>query len=631
LFIEQLQKKEHLKTLDEEDLRHWIIQMGRERRADKVPVLIDLISGARGGVREAIITSLIQIGGAETVGSVKELLRAEESTLRNSAIEIIESIGEISVPELLPMLKDPDKDVRKFAVDILGNIGHKSAIPALEPLADDPDVNVRAATVEALGKIGDPRGLNILMKALDDKEWVRIYAIESLSKIGTTEVASRLVPLLKDKSPIIKIAVVKALGKIGESDILDTLILLMNDDFPGIKSYIIQAVGDIIDRCGYKISPSAKLKLEENIDSIIECLSDEDRGTREKAELVLAVMKTPRAIESLIESSIKTGEYSKILRDILIRGNGDYIESLLLALDSYTGPEVKFYVEIFGEMGSDKPLPFLYKCLSSSSEDVKIAALNSIIRIGNPYSCSVVKPLLGDSIGHIRRIAAHCMGQMKHVGAIDDLFKLLDDPYEDVRFEAAEAICRINDRSALEKLKDKILLSSDNTRVSVMYAISKFCPDLCKDETIAALHDSNWKVRKYAVSALGDIGTPDVVDHLIFALNDEKDEVRIRAIKALSRYKGKEVVDSLLPLVYDSDIWIRLEAIKELEKFDTPRVREILRTLLDDESPVIQAAVIETMVKVGGADFMDDINKMLDSPDFEVQMAAEEALDQLSL
>jgi HEAT repeat protein len=50
---------------------------------------------------------------------------------------------------------------------------------------------------------------------------------------------------------------------------------------------------------------------------------------------------------------------------------------------------------------------------------------------------------------------------------------------------------------------------------------------------VAALGDGDWRVRRGAAAALGEIGDPGSVDALIEALDDGREEVRQAAREAL--------------------------------------------------------------------------------------------------
>ena len=60
-----------------------------------------------------------------------------------------------TVKDLLSLLRDPDREVRREAAFALGQIGHRSARGALEGLLAGDDVELVDLAIEALGKIGD--------------------------------------------------------------------------------------------------------------------------------------------------------------------------------------------------------------------------------------------------------------------------------------------------------------------------------------------------------------------------------------------------------------------------------------------------------------------------------------------
>jgi HEAT repeat protein len=58
------------------------------------------------------------------------------------------------VAELLPALDAEDAGLRGDTADLLGQIGHASAVPALEALRNDPNPDVAEIVMEALDLIG---------------------------------------------------------------------------------------------------------------------------------------------------------------------------------------------------------------------------------------------------------------------------------------------------------------------------------------------------------------------------------------------------------------------------------------------------------------------------------------------
>jgi HEAT repeat protein len=117
----------------------------------------------------------VQIGGAGVIAQlIKTLSLHDNAGARNAAIEALVHIGPGAVDDLLPMLGTTDADVRKFIVDILGDIRDRRAVPGLINALTDPDENIRVASAEALGKIRDPRAVDSLMACLQraDQSWI---------------------------------------------------------------------------------------------------------------------------------------------------------------------------------------------------------------------------------------------------------------------------------------------------------------------------------------------------------------------------------------------------------------------------------------------------------------------------
>jgi len=99
----------------------------------------------------------------------------------------IEPIGKDEISKQLAMtaVSDPDPEVRKEAVDTLGDFGDKRVLGVLTyVLLNDPDENVRKEAADELGDLHHPFSLEALAKALkDESAIVRKAAIEGLKKL----------------------------------------------------------------------------------------------------------------------------------------------------------------------------------------------------------------------------------------------------------------------------------------------------------------------------------------------------------------------------------------------------------------------------------------------------------------
>lgn len=117
-------------------------------------------------VRVALFNSVVMIGGEEAIAGLMPLLRSEDPTLRNAAIEAMSELPDAVAPAIDRLLQDADADVRIFTVNILGLIKH----PRVEDwliavLLHDSDVNTVGTAIDALAEVGTAAALPALEAA----------------------------------------------------------------------------------------------------------------------------------------------------------------------------------------------------------------------------------------------------------------------------------------------------------------------------------------------------------------------------------------------------------------------------------------------------------------------------------
>jgi HEAT repeat protein len=114
-------------------------------------------------VREAIFTSLVRIGGTESVDAVVPCLRGDDAQLRTGAMDALRAMIDAARPVLPMLLTDPDADIRVLACDLLRDLPSPEATALLcGVLAREPELNVCAAAVDVLADIGEASALPFL-------------------------------------------------------------------------------------------------------------------------------------------------------------------------------------------------------------------------------------------------------------------------------------------------------------------------------------------------------------------------------------------------------------------------------------------------------------------------------------
>lgn len=125
-------------------------------RDDVVESLVEGIGKEKSRpVQEAIVTTLLTIGTEAVVKGCAELLRSEDDYVRNAAVEILRLLQRTSLGMARKLLRDPDPDVRLFAMNVLGKLKVKEAVELLRRAAEeDENCDVVAVAAEYLGEMG---------------------------------------------------------------------------------------------------------------------------------------------------------------------------------------------------------------------------------------------------------------------------------------------------------------------------------------------------------------------------------------------------------------------------------------------------------------------------------------------
>ncbi|WP_376792032.1 HEAT repeat domain-containing protein [Thermoflexus sp.] len=122
-----------------------------------------------------------------------------DERMRVSALFAMGRTGETHwAPYVMEALRNPSPAVRYEAVVAAGEIGIKEAVPILERLIEEGDTEIQEAAIWALGEIGGPRAREILEKiAAGEDEDLAALAEEALEELNLLEGAETFMPLLE--------------------------------------------------------------------------------------------------------------------------------------------------------------------------------------------------------------------------------------------------------------------------------------------------------------------------------------------------------------------------------------------------------------------------------------------------
>ena len=538
--------------------------------------LIKALRDESPGVQEAAMHSLVEIGGEVTAYMVQPLLR-DEPSIRNMALIILKELGRVKL--LLPLLKDKDDDIRKFAVDLLSEIGDKGGCRYLEEMIHDPNPNVRAACMTSIGKL-KCRGLTeAVINALDDEEWVIFSAVEALGELGDSSAVVPISRLIKRDSEPLRYAAIEALGKIGGTEAEGTLTDFIENSSGTMRTAAIRSL----------LSTGPGRKIKGISGDLLTMLSSNDM---EEVKLALRGISSIGLKESTPDLLDRGGamdplnpggaEMIPLFRECLASFGctGELLDTLASDRLKYRGKVLA--IEVAGECGCSEAVPVLKELINSSARDIRRAGVRALDRLQIGEDGDLFLSKTNDPDGHVREAAITALGRLRDGSAFDPLIELLHaEPYINVKERIVEALLSIDEMKFISLIDG---YESSVREMAVRYSNSF-------DTLIRLSTDGNPSVRVSSLLALGRFSDKRAVEMIIRPLvEDPSSDVRKAVAQSIEETGCCK--DALHSLLSDEDMWVRFHALKALPDTDgTGDSALIISGLRDRAVPVVLKAI----------------------------------------
>lgn len=530
----------------------------------------------------------------DLAGEIIELLHSEENAgLRNTAVEILVSLGREALSALLEELNCSDHDVRKFVLDILGEVGDPAAVPAMIRSLADPDGNVRAAAAENLGKIGASEAASALVDALQEPDLLfRFTVLEALGKIGAQIPLERL--LAFQREPLLRKALFDCLGRIGGEEAIPTLVQGLTDGMRNVR----ESAAIAIARLGSVYPHQAQVSFNglagtPTGQSVADLLASSRPEVRQAAVRILGWLADGRfaaQLLTLFENEELRDEAAAALIS-LGRTAACALTDLWPGADSRTRAYLAY---LFGEVDCDGGLPLLLEGLQEADPQ-------------------------------LRQLAAQSLGQIGESTAISRLVAALGDEVEEVQETALRALTMLSSRYRQEILQVMIPLLDHGEAQQRMYAVTVLAgldgADV-EHRLALAMKDESPLVRRVAVRAFERHPGGDQLSVLVLALTDEDAEVRKLTAELLGASGDPQVLSPLGLALQDEDLWVRAAAVRALGRLGSAEAEAKVAMALDDPIGLVVIAALETLTERDFARYLPRIVGALDHPDEEVVSAA---------
>lgn len=594
--------------------------------AKALPRLLEAVHHDNPAVRGLVAAALAETHDARAIPPIAHLLRDEDASVRQWAIQSLQPFQAAALDELIAALRSDQTQVHddaRLRAQIVGQLVQIDDPRVFEPLKaslhdqqpeirslalsflllrrrdafDDPQLaavviegladpapNVRIAAANVLGQVAqrstplDPqRVAAALLKALDDEnDNVRAAAAEAIGQWRLTDAVEPLLARLNDNA--VRVLAAEALGRIGDPRAIEPLRRLL----PGQDPRVIRALGELHDR--------------ESVPALLALLARTAPATQEAAAAALGKIKDRRAVDPLIAA---------------LRGEGSQLHAVARAL---------------GEIGDPRaiaPLVALARNADGSLGHLVFAeqlAPNShpaawpLVAFG-PLAVPALAETLSDDPVSAREIAAWVLYNINAQGdvdavdmhdAVEPLAAALADTSNVVRYHAAMTLGALGDRRASPVLVEMVAanVAADNQTFVYMNApghLAQLKDPATIQPLMDLLADPRPGVRGSAASALGRLGDQRAVDPVIKLLDDGAPEVRLEAIRALGFLQAPPAVDRLTEMLADASADVRAAAADSLGRIGEVRAADALAGLDDDGDFEVRIAAGLALVRLDDA------------------------------
>jgi HEAT repeat protein len=567
---------------------------------------LDLIFTAFGDAswrvrKEAIDLFLKMPVSSELIGEIIELLHAEENAgLRNAAVEILTRKGHEAVPMLLDQARCPDHDVRKFIIDVLGDIAAPEAIPILKMGLEDDDSNVRAAAAENLGKLKAADAVPALLKAMHYPDLLLQFTIlDALSRIAAPVSLTELLPYKDEK--LLRKALIDCLGKAGDGSAVGELVAALTDPMRNVREAAILALVAVYDRHPEQVrSLLAACEKGPATTAVSGNLDDEFNDALKRASIrVLGWLGDAGSVLPLL----KMLDYESLQQEAmnaLVDIGRDYPRALLDSWSVVAEDQRAYLAYIIGESGCSEGVPLLQDGLRD--QNLQLVAMS-----------------------------AHALGRVGAAGILPDLVDCLKIESNEVQEAASQALTTLGNSYPNETFSALQPLLGDSDPIQRMFAVMvlrELDNPAVLDALSMAIKDSAAEVRRAAVKVFERYDVRDHIGTLLLSLTDEDAEVRRTVVEILGNCGDEDAVDGLQLALQDEDIWVRSSAVRGLGRIAGDRSRALVENALHDPVGLVSIAALETLATLAGAGAISQMVSALDHADEEVVTSAMNLLTQ---
>jgi len=327
-------------------------------------------------IRLNTIRRLERIQNPDTVNALAAALHDPLYEIRDLAQCILIRIGKPSLPAVLKILNDSDKNVRKEAVIILGCIKDPSTIQALEIATKDSDHSVANAAVDALSKI---KGFNMLPVLLDQLKNTKNFDSSIVSALVRCGDPARieLEKLLSNKNEAIRFNAIVTLNEMKSPKSHNALLFATKDSSIRI---VIKAMDTLV-----------RIKDKNSAKTILFLLNHPNKKIRQNAARTIVALEDKKTMRILAESM-----QNKEIR--------------------------RWSLQALWKIADKSTTPLLMQMLYNKDNEIRESAVKLLGKLKEKSAVRILTPLLKENNSHLSREVIKTLGLIQSPQAIMSIY-----------------------------------------------------------------------------------------------------------------------------------------------------------------------------------------------------------------
>jgi HEAT repeat protein len=258
--------------------------MGAQEMA---PRIVPSLKDPQFNLRRIAVLSLAKMRARTCSAEIAALLEDSNPTVRREAVLALGTLeANHEIPRIEALLDSKDPGTRAAAAATLAELRH--AGDGLLPLLKDPDVEVRLQAAAALGRSGERKFATPIRALLsDDNLWVRAAVLDACGRLCAPSDSDAVVPFVTHAHPLIREKAIEALGRAGALDRRPLVVEATKDREGRVRAAALAALQRL---------QGAALQ-----DLALPFLQDPDPMVREQAIAVLGTSSTRAVLNHLRE------------------------------------------------------------------------------------------------------------------------------------------------------------------------------------------------------------------------------------------------------------------------------------------------------------------------------------------